>query len=164
MLPRLHRLTLLSFLSVALGFPCFAQNCPLTPSPTISSPQPPTDVCIPDGFGGLPIDYFDDYSWRTFVALVWPVASGQRGVPDKTKTVGAIGPRVFDTYKALWEVFHPDGSAPSSVSFNDYEVSTLNACKMSSSHPFPNSATSDRRVLAAWWGPWPTNTEIMSAT
>jgi len=38
-------------------------QCPSVPAPNIASPFPPTDVCIPDGFGGLPIDYFDDYSW-----------------------------------------------------------------------------------------------------
>lgn len=51
----------------------------------------PTDVNIPPGFTGLTIDYFDDYSWKTFIAL-----------EDE-----------FQTYKPLWEVFHEDGSPPS---------------------------------------------------
>jgi hypothetical protein len=108
-----------------------AQNCPQTPAPTISSAQPPTDVCIPDGFTGLPINYFDDYSWRAFIALVWPALPGQRGVPDTSKKVGDPAPLVFETYKGLWEVFHPDGSAPSSASFNGYEQAQFNACKQS---------------------------------
>jgi hypothetical protein len=87
MLPQLYRLTLLSFLSVAFGLPCLAQNCPLTPNPTISSSQPPTDECIPDGFGKLPIDYFDDYSWRILTVL--------RDLPD---------PSMNNWY--LWSILH----------------------------------------------------------
>ena len=55
-------------------FVASAQNCPATPVVTITSPLAPTDVCIPDGFGGNPIQYFDDYSWRTFISMVWPAA------------------------------------------------------------------------------------------
>ena len=43
---------------------------------------------------------------------LWPVQNGQRGIPDAAKSVTDRGPRVFETYKAQWEVFHPDGSAP----------------------------------------------------
>jgi hypothetical protein len=50
----------------------------------------PADVTIPPGFTGLTIDYFDDYSWKTFIPLV----------------------NEFEGYKPLWEVFHEDGSAP----------------------------------------------------
>jgi hypothetical protein len=121
----------LSGLLIGSHLNAMAQSCPQTPTPTISSPQPPNDVCIPDGFAGLPIDYFDDYSWRAFIALIWPTLSGQRGTPDTAKTPGDSGPRVFETYKALWEIFHPDGSAPSSSSFNDYERAQFNTCKES---------------------------------
>ena len=72
----------------------------------------PADVCIPDGFTGIALDYFDDYSWRAFVALVWPAAPGHRGVAASAKSIAATGPRVFETYKPLWEIFHGDGSAP----------------------------------------------------
>ena len=37
-----------------------AQTCPNPPA--ISSSQPPADVCIPSGFSGNPIAFFDDYS------------------------------------------------------------------------------------------------------
>jgi hypothetical protein len=75
------------------------------------------------------MSFFDEYSWRAFVAMVWPAAPGQRGVADKSKAVGAGGPRVFETYKSLWEVFHPDGSAPR-ADFNQYEDGVNNACKI----------------------------------
>ena len=83
----------------------------MKPTPRIS-PQMPADVCIPDGFPGIALDYFDDYSWRALVALVWPAAPGQRGVAASAKPIGTSGPRVFETYKPLWEIFHADGSAP----------------------------------------------------
>ena len=106
----------------------FAQSCPAQPTPSITSAQAPADVCIPDGFTKLPIDFFDDYSWKTFIALVWPAAAGQRGIADTSKNIGAEGPRVFDTYKALWEIFHVDGTKPTSSNFSDYELPAFNAC------------------------------------
>jgi hypothetical protein len=91
-----------------------AQSCPNNPTPVVDSPQPPDDVCIPTRFPGNPIAFFDDYSWRTFLAMVWPAAQGQRGAPDTGKPVGTVsGPLVFETFKADWEVFQPNGHAPS---------------------------------------------------
>jgi len=100
--------------------------CPNPPAPSITSSQVPSDVCIPDGFAGNPIQFFDDYSWRAFIALVWPVANGQRGHPDTSKTVADAGPRVFETYKSVWEIFHNDGSAPGP--WNGYDAPQFNAC------------------------------------
>ena len=100
--------------------------CPAKPTPGIS-PQLPADVCIPDGFPGIALDYFDDYSWRALVALVWPAAPGHRGVPASTKAIGTAGPRVFETYKPLWEIFHADGSAPASA-FDAYDAAAASPC------------------------------------
>src|SRR6266849_3043181 len=100
--------------------------CPEQPKPLISD-QLPADVCIPDGFPGIALDYFDDYSWRALVALVWPAAQGHRGVPASSKTIVAPGPRVFETYKPLWEIFHADGSAPANA-FNSYDAAAANPC------------------------------------
>src|SRR5690242_12115830 len=109
-------------------FPCQqATTCIDPPVVTINSPQAPCDVC--NFSGGFPIAFFDDYSWRTFIALVWPadVSNNQRGVPDVNKTVAdPEPPRVFETYKALWQVFHSDGSAP--VPWDQNDLATLNAC------------------------------------
>src|SRR5215510_11763206 len=87
-------------------YPCQSvASCPNAPVTTITSSQVPCDVCIPSSFPGSAnaIAFFDDYSWRSFIALVWPALPGQRGVPDTTKTVDGAGPRVFETYKGLWE-------------------------------------------------------------
>lgn len=101
--------------------------CPAEVVQDASSPEPLSDVCIPDGFTDIPMDYFDDFSWREFVAMIWPATPGQRGVADKTKTAAAPGPRVFETFKSLYEVFHDDGSAPGP--FNAYDAPAQNACK-----------------------------------
>jgi hypothetical protein len=100
--------------------------CPARPAPRIS-PQIPADVCIPDGFAGIALDYFDDYSWRALVALVWPAAPGHRGVAAAAKPIATTGARVFETYKPLWEIFHADGSAPASA-FDSYDAAAANPC------------------------------------
>jgi len=89
----------------------------------------PADVCIPDGFTDVPVNYFDDYSWRAFLAMVWPAVPGSRGVADTHKSAADAGPRVFETLKSLWEVFHEDGSAPAS-GFQTYDDGAHNACKV----------------------------------
>jgi hypothetical protein len=107
-----------------------AQNCPNPPNASIASAQPPADVCIPNSFpeNQNPIQFFDDYSWKTFVAMVWPVAPGERGQPDTSKTVAADGPRVFETLKAVWEIFRNDASTERAA-WNDYEDAGFNACQ-----------------------------------
>ncbi|MEO8371353.1 MAG: hypothetical protein ABI806_19360 [Candidatus Solibacter sp.] len=105
-----------------------AADCPTKVVRSAGSPEIPADVCIPNPFTALTIDYFDDYSWKAFVAMVWPAAKGQRGVADATRAVGAPGPRVFETYKSLWEIFHDDGSAPN-ADFNAAEAGAQNACR-----------------------------------
>jgi len=87
-------------------------SAPDVPATTIS-PQMPNDACIPTGFPGNPIDYFDDYSWRAFLALVWPAAEGARGQPDTNAQLGkADTPLVFETFKSEWEIFQRDGAVP----------------------------------------------------
>ncbi|HEX8396748.1 MAG TPA: hypothetical protein VF644_04945 [Pyrinomonadaceae bacterium] len=100
-------------------------NAAATPLPPTISPQLPNDVNLPSQLPpGIPFQFFDDFSWRSFVALVWPAQQGQRGVPDTTKTVGDAGPLVFETFKADWEVFQPNGAQPSN--WNSY--SGTNPC------------------------------------
>lgn len=108
-----------------VGAPAAAQAppCP-NPPPVTISPNVPTDVCIPTGFTGNPIAFFDDFSWRSFIAMVWPVLQGQRGVPDTSKSIGpGSGPLVFETLKADWEVFQPPNGSnppPAPSPFNSY--------------------------------------------
>jgi hypothetical protein len=96
------------------------------PAPVVNNPQVPADVSIPSGFSGNPIAFFDDYSWRAFIAIVWPASSGHRGQPDASRTVDGTGPRVFETYKSLAEVFHSDGSEP--TPWNQFDPPQYNPC------------------------------------
>ncbi len=78
------------------------------PTPSISSSTLPTDAQSCNNNG---ITQFDDFSWRSFIALIWPAAKGQRGVPDTSQTNFPVtGPLVFETYKADWESFPPPSS------------------------------------------------------
>jgi hypothetical protein len=92
------------------------------------------DVCVwqelPDGEvpgGSDPISYFNDYSWRSFLALMWPAKNGQRGRPDSSLVPGAQElPTVFETFKAEWEIFHPnEGGRPA---WNEYGGKQDNPC------------------------------------
>jgi hypothetical protein len=104
-------LVVIFFLQTRRSVRVFAQGCPATPVVTITSPQTPADVCIPAGFGGNRIRFFDDYSWRAFISMIWPAANGQRGVPDMGKQVGDPStPKVFESLKSDWEVFQPMGA------------------------------------------------------
>jgi hypothetical protein len=69
----------------------------------------------PDGSPAAnPIKRFDDYSWKMFIAMNWPSVDGKRGVPDQTKKFGdASTPAVWDTWKAAFELFQPNGVQPS---------------------------------------------------
>ena len=100
--------------------------CAAQPTPALN-PDLPSDVCIPGGFSGIAVEYFDDYSWRAFVSLVWPAAAPQRGVASRTSPLTTPGPRVFETYKPLWEIFHRDGSAPETA-FARYDAGTHAPC------------------------------------
>jgi hypothetical protein len=120
--------------------------CP-PPTPSISSSQPPVDVSIPSTCNGNPIAYFDDFSWRSFVAMVWPGLNGQRGVPDPSNTSFPNGvPLVFQTYKADWESFpNPGGTSPSPIptAWSDF-AGTQNPCSGQNV-----SAGWDEMILAA---------------
>jgi hypothetical protein len=104
-------------------------GCPDRPTKSTASSAIPADVCIPDGFIDVPVNYFDDFAWRAFLALVWPAAPGHRGLAEANKAVGSPGPRVFETLKSMWEVFHEDGSAPA-PGFQVYDAAASNACKV----------------------------------
>ena len=114
-------------LAGATGMRTAAPACAAAPKAVLDAAVP-ADVCIPDGFDGIAVDYFDDFSWRQFAALVRPAATATRGVAAAAKPISAAGPRVFETYKPLWEIFHTDGSAPE-PSFDKYDGRAHNPCQ-----------------------------------
>ena len=48
-----------------------------------------------------PYPTFDAFAWRAFIALNWPAAveGGRRAEPDRARTLGDPGPRVWETFK-----------------------------------------------------------------
>lgn len=80
--------------------------------PTISS-QFPTEVVdgddkplAPDAVLMDPFMFFDDFSWRSFVALMWPAKPGVRGEADTDRKItdkDQSGPRVWETWKSAYE-------------------------------------------------------------
>lgn len=115
--PRLLLVSALSMFGVldASSQPAKCLSPPPNNPPVTISPQLPQDVCLGTGPGIL---YFDDFSWRSFAALVWPAAAGMRGQPDPNGVPGGSGTPVFQTYKSDWELFQPNGAAP--AGWNSY--------------------------------------------
>src|SRR5260370_7703491 len=102
---RVSQVAVFGFVIAVLSQAMFAQDVCPPPPHSISSPTLPTDV-IPCATNG--INNFDDFSWRSFVALIWPAAQGQRGVPDVNQTTFPVSvPLVFETYKSDWASFPP---------------------------------------------------------
>lgn len=79
-------------------------DCPShLPPPLKADPIPPndSDVC-----GTRNVESFAHMAWQTFKYLVWPAKSTSRGLADEDSPIENMsGPRVFETYKADWEVF-----------------------------------------------------------
>ena len=55
---------------------------------------------------------FEDFAWRTFIALSWPAGPG--GGPDTTAVIGAGGdaPTVWEQYSETGAVFRPGAAEP----------------------------------------------------
>lgn len=54
----------------------------------------------------------DLFSWQVLIALDWPALRGRRGVPDPAKPIAAPGPRVWETWKEIGEVFREKDGQP----------------------------------------------------
>ena len=48
-----------------------------------------------------------NFAWRAFIALNWPsmLGAADRGAPDRTKSLGDPGKRVWETFKSDAELF-----------------------------------------------------------
>lgn len=56
---------------------------------------------------------FDEYAWKTFIALNWPVSKTERGTPDCSEDLGTGTPS-WQTFKLSTEVFLPNAKNPGS--------------------------------------------------
>jgi hypothetical protein len=122
---------LIAFMLVAAPVALFPMAAPVALLPVSpAAAQVQTDprvgynaaLVVPDRIEDVPslkadADKFpelDNFAWRAFIALNWPSLTdpAHRGVPDRAKTPGDPGPRVWETFKARYELFQvgPDGS------------------------------------------------------
>ncbi len=85
---------------------------PLPPTTSRRSSRPTASRTSPS-IKPDPYPDFDTFAWRAFIALNWPSLTdpAHRGEPDRAKTLGDPGPRVWETFKARYELFQvgPDG-------------------------------------------------------
>ena len=67
----------------------------------------------------------DNFAWRAFIALNWPSLpdASHRGVPDRTKSLGDEGKRVWETFKSDYELFPigDDGRRAAPSPWTSYE-------------------------------------------
>lgn len=93
-----------------------AQPAPPSKDLLTSGWQIPYIVSMPGEIAAGPLaaqqPFFDDFSWRSFIALNWPAALGAdgiplRGVPDTQASIadGATRTKTWETWKAAWELF-----------------------------------------------------------
>jgi hypothetical protein len=81
-----------------------SQACPGQRPVPVILPDRPADTCFPaDRL--VATAFFDDFAWRTFIAMIWPAQSGARGVANPNAKLDDPGDRVFESYKAEWESF-----------------------------------------------------------
>jgi hypothetical protein len=77
-----------------------------------------------------PSSKFDNFAWRAFIALNWPSLTepAHRGVPDLARAPGDPGARVWETFKARYELFQvgPDGSPIAPQPWATYDA--VNPC------------------------------------
>ena len=73
-----------------------------------------------------PYPDFDNFAWRAFIALNWPSLTdpAHRGEPDRARTLADPGPRVWETFKARYELFQvgPDGRPIAPKPWATYEA------------------------------------------
>ena len=113
-----------------------------------------------------PDGVFRRFFLARLLALVWPAAPTAGGYPN-SKPVSAPGPRVFETYKSLWEVFPEDGVAPDRRLLPmTAPLTTRAACRpngaMWSWRRSPGSTTSVKRGTERWTHRWSHRTAAMS--
>lgn len=104
----MHRLSICAVSSALVISGLFVGSATAAPVATVS-PDLPADVG-PITSPGAPFQEFDDFSWRSFIALNWPAKAGAagRGQPDTARAFGdAAGPRVWTTWKTRFEIFQP---------------------------------------------------------
>jgi hypothetical protein len=101
-----------------------------------------------------PFTFFDDFAWRSFIALNWPAQKGIRGMADKSAVIGNVdGPRVWETWKSGYEAIPPKGMTPSKwASFDSLTPCTEIPAQGSGLHRIISSFTKFGDISQAQFG------------
>src|SRR5690349_4653887 len=90
-------------------------------------------LVVPDRIADIPnvtpeedkFPELDNFAWRAFVALNWPALTdaAHRGMPDRAKKPADPGPRVWETFKARYELFQvgSDGKPVAAQPWTTYD-------------------------------------------
>lgn len=97
----------------------------------------------------------DIFSWQEFLALNWPARSGLRGEANLKQSIGASGPRVWETWKENREVYLPDGAPPPDWNTPSWTIDARSGLKLSGAkrsehilHSVLQAVQSDGTLLA----------------
>jgi hypothetical protein len=111
------------------------------PEPNIT-PDLPISVPKPQ-MGHEPFDWF---AWQVFVALNWPAALDAKGIPirgraNTSASIGDPGPRVWQTYKADWELYGDGKQMPAPTAWSSWTAGAgMSPCPASGTGPQPTVA------------------------
>lgn len=107
--------------------------CERKPRPSDEWRTLPEDVCLVEGQQKATQAAWQDFAYRTFIALNWPALLQERGAVDGGKSLGATGEdhlplsAVWQSYKSPEEIFLNDGVKP-----QDWNASPPNSACASS--------------------------------
>jgi hypothetical protein len=121
---------IISFFGLGVAFSANAQPSPPDKDLLNSGWQLPHMVAMPGEVAAGPLaaqqPFFDDFSWRSFIALNWPAALGPdgiplRGVPDQQISITSFrGTRTWESWKAAWELFKQTLDPTAFDKYDDY--------------------------------------------
>ena len=109
--------TIVLFAGLTAASASFAQSTP--DAPTVSS-QIPLQVVVPESVT-TPVEarpWFDQFSWRSFIALSWPADPMMPGVPlapnnpNTFMTAPAGAPTVWESYASSYRLFGSGATMP----------------------------------------------------
>ena len=97
-------------------------NPPATPALSSTPPEEPTFDTREQGDVDADRPFFNDFSWRDFIALNWP-ATAKRGVADTTKRFGDPAERVvWESWKSIDELFPRNPTTTPPTEWESYKT------------------------------------------
>lgn len=96
---------------------------PSTPALSSIPPAEPTFTADEQGTADADREFFNEFSWRDFIALNWPAADSRRGAADVQKKFGDPAERVvWESWKSLDELFPDDPRNNTPTAWDSYKA------------------------------------------